>query len=166
MAAWVFLGAVLAFLVTTAAGLFRIRARRMARARAGESFRHFAAHFGGQGIETEVLLAVYRYFQHRMRWDVEGFPVRASDEIAGVYGIVDDELDDAIEELLAGRELPTPTTVLPRMRTVEDLVRLVASRPRTDEQRPPYQGRCPGCGYDLTGNASSVCPECGAALAS
>jgi hypothetical protein len=26
--------------------------------------------------------------------------------------------------------------------------------------RPP--GRCPACGYDLTGNASGVCPECGA----
>ena len=23
------------------------------------------------------------------------------------------------------------------------------------------QGRCPHCGYDLTGNVSGVCPECG-----
>jgi hypothetical protein len=22
-------------------------------------------------------------------------------------------------------------------------------------------GRCPGCGYDLTGNLTGVCPECG-----
>jgi len=26
-------------------------------------------------------------------------------------------------------------------------------------------GRCTACGYDLTGNASGVCPECGTALA-
>jgi hypothetical protein len=25
-------------------------------------------------------------------------------------------------------------------------------------------GRCLGCGYDLTGNASGACPECGAAV--
>jgi hypothetical protein len=24
-------------------------------------------------------------------------------------------------------------------------------------------GRCPACGYDLTGNVSGVCPECGSA---
>lgn len=166
MAAWVFLGAVLAFLVTTATGLFRIRARRMARERAGESFRDFAAQFSGQGIENEVLLAVYRHFQTVMRRDVEHFPVRPGDEIARVYGVVDDDLDDAIKELLTGRELPTPTTLLPRVKTVGDLVRLVASRPRLDDRQPPYQGRCPRCGYDLTGNVSSKCPECGNAVAS
>ncbi len=29
--------------------------------------------------------------------------------------------------------------------------------------RPPKPGRCP-CGYDLTGNVSGTCPECGTAL--
>jgi hypothetical protein len=24
-----------------------------------------------------------------------------------------------------------------------------------------HAGHCPGCGYDLTGNVSGVCPECG-----
>ena len=28
------------------------------------------------------------------------------------------------------------------------------------------RGLCPGCGYDLTGNLSGVCPECGEARAS
>ncbi|MCC6359139.1 MAG: hypothetical protein IT450_10360 [Phycisphaerales bacterium] len=27
-------------------------------------------------------------------------------------------------------------------------------------------GRCPNCGYDLTGNVSGTCPECGRAVAS
>ena len=166
MAVWVSLGAVLVFLVTTATGLFRLRARRMARERVGETFRDFAAQFSGQGIEGEVLLAVYRYFQQWMRRDVERFPVRPGDEIAGIYGIVDDDLDEAIEELLTGRELPKPADVLPPVNTVGDLVRLVASRRRIDDGRPPYQGRCPRCGYDLTGNVSSTCPECGTAVAS
>jgi hypothetical protein len=28
-------------------------------------------------------------------------------------------------------------------------------------RRPPPLGLCPACGYDLTGNVSGVCPECG-----
>jgi len=32
----------------------------------------------------------------------------------------------------------------------------VAAKPMTD---PP--GHCTACGYDLTGNTSGVCPECG-----
>jgi len=27
--------------------------------------------------------------------------------------------------------------------------------------RPKPEGRCAGCGYDLTGNVSGICPECG-----
>jgi hypothetical protein len=27
--------------------------------------------------------------------------------------------------------------------------------------RPPIPGRCRECGYDLTGNVSGICPECG-----
>ena len=34
-----------------------------------------------------------------------------------------------------------------------------------DRRRRPKPGHCP-CGYDLTGNESGVCPECGRACAS
>ena len=30
--------------------------------------------------------------------------------------------------------------------------------------RPPRPGHCPHCTYDLTGNESGVCPECGTKL--
>src|SRR5436309_2931338 len=39
-------------------------------------------------------------------------------------------------------------------------VRYVARRQR----RRAGRGECLGCGYDLTGNASGRCPECGAAI--
>lgn len=31
------------------------------------------------------------------------------------------------------------------------------------QQRPYPRGRCPACGYDLTGNTTGRCPECGRA---
>jgi len=34
-------------------------------------------------------------------------------------------------------------------------------RPRTSDSAP----RCEGCGYNLTGNASGICPECGRGIA-
>lgn len=30
--------------------------------------------------------------------------------------------------------------------------------------RPPAKGMCQSCGYNLTGNVSGVCPECGVAI--
>jgi hypothetical protein len=32
-------------------------------------------------------------------------------------------------------------------------------------RRPPPPGHCAACGYDLTGNLSGRCPECGATAA-
>ena len=31
------------------------------------------------------------------------------------------------------------------------------------DRRPP-KGHCQSCGYDLTGNVSGICPECGASI--
>jgi len=31
-------------------------------------------------------------------------------------------------------------------------------------RRLPAPGRCQRCGYDLTGNVSGICPECGAGI--
>ena len=33
-------------------------------------------------------------------------------------------------------------------------------------QRRPKPGHCLGCGYDLTGNQSGLCPECGTSVSS
>ena len=35
---------------------------------------------------------------------------------------------------------------------------------RRQERAAWLQGRCVGCEYDLTGNQSGVCPECGRAI--
>jgi hypothetical protein len=33
-------------------------------------------------------------------------------------------------------------------------------------RRKPNKGHCQHCGYDLTGNVSGVCPECGTGITS
>ena len=40
----------------------------------------------------------------------------------------------------------------------------IADAPRREE-RLRAAGRCTYCGYDLTGNVSGVCPECGTPVA-
>jgi hypothetical protein len=42
------------------------------------------------------------------------------------------------------------------------VVAFVVRGPRGD---PPPPGHCVTCGYDLTGNTSGTCPECGTAVA-
>jgi len=37
----------------------------------------------------------------------------------------------------------------------------VRLRRRRNKKRQALRGHCRGCGYDLTGNVSGVCPECG-----
>ena len=41
---------------------------------------------------------------------------------------------------------------------------LIRSRRWLRRRRRTRSGRCPACGYDLTGNTSGVCPECGGAV--
>ena len=41
----------------------------------------------------------------------------------------------------------------------------VLYRPNERRQERQAKGQCVRCGYDLTGNVSGVCPECGAGVA-
>ncbi len=40
----------------------------------------------------------------------------------------------------------------------------IAQRRRAAERKDRLQGLCPSCHYNLTGNVSGICPECGAAI--
>lgn len=42
-----------------------------------------------------------------------------------------------------------------------NVVLFAIRNPERRRQRWTAQGRCPSCGYDLNGNQSGVCPECG-----
>lgn len=104
------------------------RQRRLAQVREGQGFNEFAAYFEGEGIPLYRLRDVFIYFQD---WQtVKDFPVSAEDDIGDVYGICDEDLDDAVEDLAkAWRvKLPDPAEArrLPPVRTVADLVRFLA----------------------------------------
>jgi hypothetical protein len=50
------------------------------------------------------------------------------------------------------------TASLPSIRLI------VLARRRREKRRMGAAGRCSSCSYDLTGNVSGVCPECGMAI--
>lgn len=80
-------------------------------------------------VASDVLHAVFVYFQRFAA--VADFPVRSEDDLAHVYGICDEDLDEAILELAAtvGAEQPTTESVrhFPSVRSVGDVVRLIAA---------------------------------------
>jgi hypothetical protein len=133
MSSALFIGLLIAAVFIIATIATHISVGRMARRRAGEGFSDFAAHFVHKNIPHKILVDTYEYFG---RWNAvagELFPVRPTDNISDVYGCVDEDLEDAMEEILrkSGRrpftqaEMPQP----PRVETVEDFVRYVAAAP-------------------------------------
>lgn len=111
------------------------RMRRLAEQRKGETFYHFAEHFIGEDIPKEILLNTYNYFYD---WsNAIKIPVRATDSIDEIYGISEEDLDDAIEAILtkSGRRLPTPEELenIPVFTTVEDIVFFVNNSPKNDK---------------------------------
>jgi hypothetical protein len=133
MSSALFIGLVMAAVLVVSAIWTRIRIGRMARHRAGEGFSDFAAYFVHRNIPHEILVDTYEYFG---RWNAvagELFPVRPTDNISEVYGCVEEDLEDAIIEVLgkSGRrpftrsEMPQP----PLVETVEEFVRYAASAP-------------------------------------
>ncbi|HEV7904611.1 MAG TPA: hypothetical protein VGO96_12280 [Pyrinomonadaceae bacterium] len=127
------IGLVIAVLFMSAAFVTRISVGRMARQRAGEGFSDFAAYFVHRNIPHQILSDTYQYFGQWNASAGELFPVRPTDNISDVYGCVDEDLEDAVGEILqkSGRrpftqaEMPQP----PRIETVEDVVRYVAAAP-------------------------------------
>jgi hypothetical protein len=62
----------------------------------------------------------------------DDFPVRPQDDIAKIYGIVDEDLDDLVLEVAEANNLVVPTEPDEEQEpiaTVEDLIRVIASFP-------------------------------------
>ncbi len=110
-----------------------VRTRRIAASRVGENFDTFCDAFKNDQVPPDVLRTVYAKFQKWCSDAVAEFPVRATDNIADVYGMVDEDVDDAMIEVVVetGRELPSSEKSL-QMRpvdTVHDFVLFIAECP-------------------------------------
>jgi hypothetical protein len=112
-----------------------IRMRRIAESRIGEGFGTFHSQFLEADVPREITRIVYSKFQDWCSDVATGFPVRAEDNIADIYGIVDEDLDEMVQDTLAecGRELPSAEQLrqmLPVI-TVRDFVNFIVACPTT-----------------------------------
>jgi len=130
MTLWLLLsGAVATFLAGDS--WLRYRERKLARQRSGQGFEEFAIYFSGESIPRDKLREVYDYFQ---QWQsMKDFPVQPEDGLYEVYGIVDEDVDDAVIELAKkwGVSLPPDAewASMGTVSTVADIVRLLSRRP-------------------------------------
>ncbi len=131
MSTWSFtiLGFAAIFLAGNA--LIRFRSRSIARNRSGDSFQTFRSEFSNDDASEEVILAVYMVFQDWESDAVVDFPVRANDDIGKIYGMVDEDLDDAVLDVIKrlNRHAPSPGEVcnMRPVTTVRDFVLFVDS---------------------------------------
>jgi hypothetical protein len=97
----------------------------LSRARGGEQFDDYVASFGPGEHPVDVQRAVFEFLRGRL-WIK--FPIRASDSIEREFGIVGEDLDDAVRSIAeaCGREaVPSERRLL----TLLDLVSLVENFP-------------------------------------
>lgn len=117
-------------LVLLACALFailsRARYRKLTRRRteAGGSFETFRDELRDRGSDP-VLRIVYEHFSAMTG---TGMPVRASDDLGKIYGIVDDDVPDELNDLAdqCGVPRPRPEEAY-RVQTVADAVVLIES---------------------------------------
>jgi len=109
------------------AGQYVVR-RRFAQAKAqcvGEGFTDFRDSFQDL-IPEERLREIYVYFQHCA--GDPGFPVRRTDSLLKLYGIVDDDIDRMVEKLAQRtQQEPAKSWTRSQLENVGDVALLFAS---------------------------------------
>jgi hypothetical protein len=123
-------------LVLAAALVNHYRAKRLARQRSGIGFDDFVAYFSADQIPRDKLFAVYEHLRGWM--SVEDFPVHATDDLCKVYGICEEDIDDAVIDLARKWRvvLPVDFEVVSPVNTVAELVRLLAQLPYGRDNTP------------------------------
>ena len=99
-------------------------------------FDDFAAYFAGEQIPRDKLFAVYEYLQG---WQsVKDFPVLATDDLCKVYGLCEEDVDDAAIDLAEKWRVVMPADFegVDPVHTVADLVRLLADLPYGRDDTP------------------------------
>lgn len=119
------LGGVAAVLAVNS--LFRHKERKIMKEHEGYRVEDFLKHFAEANIPKNILMETYQYLQDSQT--TKGFPVCPTDDLYKVYGIWNEDLDDAVLELTkrCGYKQPTTEDVadLPPVHTVKDLIWLL-----------------------------------------
>lgn len=94
-----------------------------------EEFETFSRDFGSATVPVPILHAVFRKFKD---WSPSPtHQVHGRDDITDVYGMVDEDFDDAVRELLSDCKCRIPSSAeakaSPRLHTVADLVTFLSS---------------------------------------
>jgi hypothetical protein len=119
----------LAVLWTAAVAGFKwLKQYRLKRSRKGQNRQSFVRYFVVEGISEALVMEVYRYLQ-KLQW-VKSFPVSPEDNLEQVYGLRDEDLTEAIVEIVKVCRVPLPPDNSPlwiqaHIFTVEDLIRFV-----------------------------------------
>lgn len=104
-----------------------IKDRRLKNLRKGEGLDSFISYFSREEIPKELLIRVYEFFEDWM--NIKDFPIRPGDSLSKVYGIVNEDLDDAVFKIVKACNYRTPTDedvkAVPPVKNVEDLVRFL-----------------------------------------
>jgi hypothetical protein len=101
--------------------------KRWKEERQGENFTTFMDYFLGEEIPENICFQIYTYLQS-VDINLQDFPIRPTDDLGTVYGICEEDLDEAVLEI--ARRCDCPMTNISNMRaikTVEDLVRLMVN---------------------------------------
>lgn len=124
LVAWLFFGLIYG----------KLHAWKKARRRGSTEIRLFVEQFENHGIPAGVAYAVHRHLTDWMKPVRRRFPISPGDDIADVYGIVDEDLIDFIADILKStdRDFPGPSDAIhgADVFTVTDLVRFVAGCPQ------------------------------------
>jgi hypothetical protein len=87
--------------------------------------------FDATDVPDDVALAIHHHLEHWMADSGRAFSVGARDALS-IYGIAPEDVDDTLGLLLAKCGRRARAEPRPPLRTVEELVRYVASCPQSE----------------------------------
>ncbi|WP_353928952.1 hypothetical protein WJM97_11490 [Okeanomitos corallinicola TIOX110] len=102
--------------------------KKLKKERQGENFTTFMTYFSEKEVPENVCFQVYSYLQNS---DIKlhDFPIRPTDDLGKVYGICEEDLDEAVLEIARNCGCPilniNNNRELTSVKTVEDLVRFL-----------------------------------------
>lgn len=127
---YLLMGVIALVVVWTAAatGFKWLKQYRLKRSRKGQNRQSFVRYFVVEGIPEALATEVYRYLQKLQL--VKGFPVSPEDDLERVYGLRDENLTEAIVDIVKVCRIPIPPENSPlwvqaHIFSVEDLIRFI-----------------------------------------